>query len=390
VLSASSLLNDDILKLGLKHRNRTVRLDALMKLIERKILSPEESSEIKEDSSALMRKTLVDFLLSNGQEVLDDEAVKKILVKPKSNSGFGLGGGLSQNQTDIEGQSYYEDYLFTKYISMTERELLTLTKKHNIFNVIPYYALCSRYFKSSSEELRSNIKDKFKRYSETYIKEQEARGFPEDLIKQTRDLGEVLRKQFTRRGLDILCEKGEARDLTVIRNNMRSGFTKSSLAEIDYMYQYGEWEDIPFILKAENDYSTQSILSISRPRDAWYDSVVRTVYKIGRVRLKELFKVEMPHYILVELITISSAAKFSELSDEVLFDLLNREDDSVRKAASLKSIQSFKKSKLKSILRNYVEGVEYRYYNVIYWLDFGISVSRTITTRAVNLISINR
>ena len=171
---------------------------------------------------------------------------------------------------------------------------------------------------------------------------------------------------------------------------MRSEFVKSSENEIEYMRKQGEWEDVPFIVKAEKDYASfrTSLTIISIDHD-WSRSIAVAIYNIGKDRLGELFEIEMPSTILVDLIRTCASFKFSEVSDDALVSLLNSKDDKVRKISSLKSIQSLKKSKLRSLLKDYVEGQEseYRYYNVIFWLDLGVSMPTSITRKTINLIS---
>ena len=100
----------------------------------------------------------------------------------------------------------------------------------------------------------------------------------------------------------------------------------------------------------------------------------------------ELLKIEMSSFVLVELIMICESSKFSKISDEVLMGLLNNEETDIRKFASLKIIQSFKKNRIKSLLNKYVVCQDYRYYNVIFWLDFGVSMPKSTTKKAVNFI----
>ena len=168
---------------------------------------------------------------------------------------------------------------------------------------------------------------------------------------------------------------------------MRSEYVKSSTVEIEYMCKFGEWEDIPFVVKAKKDYKARTLLTGFSKNNDWYHSIAKAIYNIGRDRIEELLKIEMPSRILVELIKTCSFSKFSEISDETLLSLLNSKEDKIRKFVSLKSIQSFKKSILKSLLKKYMEGEEYRYYNVIFWLDFGISMPKIITSRAIKLVS---
>jgi hypothetical protein len=383
VLPVSINLDDEILKLGLKHRNERIRLESFKRLREREKINSDELNELKNDHFALIRKEVVDFLLSDNQP-LNDKEVKDILVKPKRR-GL-LGGVMAPNQSDEEGQKCYDEYLFSKHSGMMEGKLLELTKEGAVLNDTPYFALCNRYFKNHSKELRKNVRDQFKEHFEDSIVHWKNSGMPEESIEKLRKLEDFIRKQLTRKGLDILCKKGEAKDLNIIRENVRSDYVKSSIDEIKYMRKLGEWEDISFIVKAEKDHVSQTLLTTFSTNYDWYHSVAKAIYNIGRDRLDELLKIEMPPRVLVELIKTCSFSKFSEISDEALLSLLNSNDDKIRKFVSLKSIQSFKKSKLSFLLKKYVDSEDYRYYNVIFWLDFGVSMPKSITSRAIKFV----
>ena len=80
--------------------------------------------------------------------------------------------------------------------------------------------------------------------------------------------------------------------------------------------------------------------------------------------------------ILKKTIELCAESRFSKISNDTLLKLLNHESPDVRKAASIKAVQTFSVKRIKSILREYVSGDKYRYYNVIHWLDLGASMSR--------------
>ncbi len=384
VLSISSNLDDEILKLGLTHRNKRIRLESFKRLRERNKINSDELKELKNDPFVLIRKEVVDFLLSDNQP-MNDKEVKNILIKPQKIGG--LSSLFAPTQSDKEGQKCYDEYLFSKYSDMTEIKLLELTKEGAVLNDIPYFALCNRYFKSHSKELRKNVGDHFKEHFEDYIEHLKNIGTSEESIKKFRDLEDFERKQLTRKGLDILCKKGESKDLNIIRKNMRSEYIKSSIDEIEYMRKFGEWDDIPFVGKAEKDYMSRTLLTAYSINYAWYHSIAKAIYNIGRDRIGELLRIEMPPRILVELIKICSFSKFSEISDETLLSLINSKEDKIRKFVTLKSIQSFKKSKLKSLLKNYKDSEGYSYYNVIFWIDFGVSMPKAVTSKAIKIAS---
>lgn len=383
VLSVSSSLDDETLRLGLKHRNKRIRLESLKRLGKEKKISKDELQELEKDSFVEIRKEVVHLLISSDHSLSDTE-VKNIFIKPHKSGG--IGGLLEKTQRDDDGEEYFDEYLFSKYSRMPESKLLEKVKEESfVFDDIPYFALCSRYFSKHSEKLRDNIDDQFKAKFDDYIQHLRSIGYPDEIIKKYEGIENYIRKKLTRKGIDLLCKKGDKKDLNRIRKNMRSENAKSSENEIEYMRNIGEWEDISFIIKAEKDYITRTVLSIF-PNYDWYQSIAEAIYKIGRDRLEKLLEIEMPLHVLVNLIKICSISNFSQISQNTLRKLLNSKEDQVRKHAALKSIQTFDKSKLESLLANYIEAEEYRYYNVIFWLDFGVSMPKSITRKAVNHI----
>ena len=381
ILPALSILDEGTIKLGLIHRNTKVRLASVKELYEKKNISLEELQVLKSDPCAQIREVFVrNFELSN--QHLSDEEVKNILVSPKKTNGL---GGLGQKQTDKEGEACYKRYLFNKYYAMPEKSLLDITKEHFVFDGTPYFALCSRYFKKHSDTLRKDVDDQFKERYANYLEHVKSTGFPDKYYKDVKDLEGFIRPQLTREGLDVLCKKGDEKDLGRIRENMRSDFVKNSESEIEYMSKHGEWEDLPYIIKAEKrNASSYNLLAINL--NELESSIVKAIYSIGKNRLDELLKLDMPSGILTAVIKTCSPSKFLEISDNTLISLLTSEVDKVRKFACLKSIQSFKKSKLEAIFNNYLNDQESRYYNVVYWLDFGVAMPKSTTIEAVNSI----
>jgi len=77
-------------------------------------------------------------------------------------------------------------------------------------------------------------------------------------------------------------------------------------------------------------------------------------------------------YIIAE----ASDIVYRSLSDGSIIRLLRSDSVAVRKAASLKCVQALPKRRLMTILNSYMSLQQHRYYNVIHWLDFGLSAPR--------------
>ncbi|MGH6921930.1 MAG: hypothetical protein ACREJ0_30040, partial [Geminicoccaceae bacterium] len=63
-------------------------------------------------------------------------------------------------------------------------------------------------------------------------------------------------------------------------------------------------------------------------------------------------------------------------SIKALFGLLDHDAEGVRRAAAIKAVLSSSSKRIMPILDGYVSRSGHRYYNVIHWLDLGVSMSR--------------
>jgi hypothetical protein len=84
----------------------------------------------------------------------------------------------------------------------------------------------------------------------------------------------------------------------------------------------------------------------------------------------------MPANILKKIIALCSESRFAKISQDLLLALLNHDSESVRKTAAIMAVRALPAKRIKLILREYVESDDYRYYNVIHWLDLGASMTR--------------
>lgn len=386
VVSGELSMDDDLLRLGLKHRNAEVRLACINKLKNDDKLTLNDAKTLADDDVASVRSVALYALLSQNQ-LLSDVEIRNILVKPKGQRAGGLLSGLTSAH-DEEGEKYHNNYLSTKLFKMDEKSLVEITKSGSIYNDLPYFVLCERYFNKYSDQLRKVVEDQFKSYFDNHMKSMEERysNKTSDTLQKTRDLEMYLRQNLVRKGLDVLCRIGHADDLARVQKNIRSGFTKSSVSEIKYFKKMGEWDDIPYIIKAEENHTTSRRASFST-NDSWHSLIADAIYNLGSSRLEELLSMVMPDRVFIKLINICAITKFSQLSNDIIFTMLNNEKDDIRKSCSLKCIQSFKKSKLKAILNDYISRDDCRYYNVIHWLDFGVAMPKGITKKAIELIS---
>ncbi|HEV8660032.1 MAG TPA: hypothetical protein VGS96_15610, partial [Thermoanaerobaculia bacterium] len=120
-----------------------------------------------------------------------------------------------------------------------------------------------------------------------------------------------------------------------------------------------------------------------RSDDSKYRVAARTIYALGRNRLSEVLTMSAPSRLLSFLVVGTSDKNFRGLSDAAILALFAAEDDRLRKAAALKCVKAMPRKRVTGLLASYMSTPAHRYYNVVHWLDFGISVPRELALRAV-------
>ena len=356
VLDGFEKLETEKLLPGLEHLNVQVRLRALKVLLGRDSLDEEMAEQLSRDRDASIRNEAIAVLLKLGRSFTEEE-VKKILIP--------------EGDSDKKGEEFFTRYQLERLKKIPERELTKKVESSLMFDDTAYFARVERYFAKHVKELRRDIDDTFKAYFEERIRRIETffssvgKDFSDTVY---RDIEDFHRKRLTRQGLDILCRAGKREDLQRIRSNLQGGYTLVSKADAKYLGKCGEWTDI-------------SLLSSAGPPIEGYEDfqveIAKAILSISRRHpSSELFALEMPAVILKKTIELCAASRFSKTSRDTLFGLLSHESPDVRKAVSIKAVQTLSVRRIKSILREYISGDKWRYYNVIHWLDLGVSMSR--------------
>ena len=67
-----------------------------------------------------------------------------------------------------------------------------------------------------------------------------------------------------------------------------------------------------------------------------------------------------------------------DLSDKILIRELNHNDDEYRVIMSLRCVHSLSKKRVTSLLEQYVNTNNHRYYNSVHWLDLGASLPQRL------------
>ena len=370
VLGGFEHLETEALLPGLEHRSAQVRLRTLRVLLERDSLDREMVERLLEDGDVFVRNEAI-VVLSNTGRSFTQEEIENILIKTQGRMGL-ANYSVREKQRTILTQHKLE-----KLKKLSELKLTNNIYRSHMYDNDAYFVRAEKYLAKHVEELRGNIDDTFSAYFEERIRRTETEFdaldstyIKNELINRYRELEDDFRQNLTRKGLDILCRARKHEDLVRIRNNLRNGYTRASKEDAKYLRENGEWEDISLLVNfdlatSEVDYA------------AFQDQVAEAILDMARRRsVSDLVSIEMPANILKTVIELCSNSRFSKISDHALLVLFNHESTDVRKAASIKAVRVFPAKRIRSILRAYISSDKYRYYNVIRWLDLGVSMPR--------------
>lgn len=384
LFSRDAEFDDEILIRGLSHRSSVVRTAVVKLLQKRRALIPSVAEPLLNDSNAEVRFEALQSLVASGRSYSIDQA-RTVLVR-KSPALTGL-ASFAMNQTDAEGEAVLERYTEQFFDSLTTAQLKEEEDRWGVINQNAYFALIRRDFKHRGDDLRRAVVNHFVDRFESLLEEMDRQyGTQTDLIEKTRSLEEYLRGKFTRKGLDIICSRLDSTDLPLVRSMLEGGDIDYSAADLRYLAKFGQWRDIPLVLaslgRPEFGRKYTSLLSISN--SSKYEDAARTLYALGKHRLKDLLATAMPGSLLARIMALISDKAFQGLADADIVPLMRSENERVRKLASLMYVRAFPRRRVKQLLDGYMAADQF-YYNVIHWLDFGISVPREKMLRAVKM-----
>ena len=241
------------------------------------------------------------------------------------------------------------------------------------------FVLIERQFNARREELRRSLDDQYKEEFIRRLNHFATRlGIVADsVLEDIRSFENLFRRISCRIGLDLLCRKGDQTDLGRVRLIMKSGFVDYSSADIEFLGRFGKWNDIALIIEAvERPMSSSSHSTLPMSDDLKYRLAALAIYSIGKTRIAECLVRLASTKILDSFIIQIPHRVFSNLTDATINQLLRSPDESVRKIAAVKCVRAMSKKRLLELLNEYTSSNQPYYYNVVHWLDFGVSVPR--------------
>jgi hypothetical protein len=326
-------LSNELLLSGIGQQDSGVRRIIARVLGRRGALPVEVAEQLLNDSDADVRYEALGSLVAAGRKFSEAEA-KGVLVK----LGFGLIGMAIDG-----GERCFTKFRRDQLSSLQTRELEEIARTDSIFDQDARFVLAEKRFNQHGNELRELIDDQYRgAFSRAIDAMAQRYGTQDDLIEKARSLEEHTRKKLTRQALDIVCRKGESKDLLRVRSAVASAFLDYSDDDVEYLRKFGEWEDIPniplIISCVTRSDSGSAYPLLIRSDDSKYRVAARTIYALGRNRLSEVLTMSAPSRLLSFLVVGTSDKNFRGLSDAAILALFSAGDDRLRKAAALKCV----------------------------------------------------
>ena len=371
IFRTSAGIPEHMLAIGVLHRNSDVRLESLRALQARGL--PENLAEkLLADPDHRIRLEVMKYLVGLGHEFSEDRA-KEILIERRS------GGSLLKSSKPVVDEAKLTEFREWQYNSAPDHELEV---RSTMLDKTKEFVLSERHFSARGDVLRKDLSDFYKSRFESDILELSAEvNSSEGVIEQVRELEKYLRDKYTLEALNIVCRRGGGGDLSLVRESISSDSVPLSDEVASYLSKFGEWQDIDRIVRTVGRPDVSS-----KPRSSLlgglmgfnedkYVIAARAIYKLGRRRLSDLLAVEMPDQLLMRVILTISDIQFATLKDSEIMRLLRKEQAELRKATALRCVRALTVRRQNELLDLYFRE-KYRYYNVIHWLDLGVSLSR--------------
>jgi len=373
----AAALSKQVLLDGVTHQSLSVRRKVVELLLARRMMSNQISEQLLADTDPLVRYYGLKFLLDSGRIFSEQEAQAIICPIKSGNSLNSFPTWNSLLGADRTADDCWKQYRRDIFSAKNTHDLTELANHETVLDQTPYFVLAERNFKHYAGALRNAIDDDYNGEFEMGVEKIRNRftvdpNIPDRILS----LEAILRQGLSREALNIICRKRNAEDIGRVRAALKRGFVIPNLWDIEYLGKFGEWQDIALIVEciSRPQFDRDTYLP-SVPAISMYQMAAQAAYSIGHTRVSEILKMELPTRMKSSLIVELPDTAFRELKDDSIDQLLRSDDDKIRFVTALKCVKVKTKAQLDKLVTNYIGAGAY-FYNVIHWLDFGVSVPK--------------
>ncbi len=371
----ASLTTEALLQ-SLPSKSDVLRTKVASALARRSALDVDTSQRLIKDSHVEVRFWGAVALDDIGHP-LDEAALRKVLIveKPKGLFGLGLLAAASLNQADV---TWLDKFLSRRLLKLSRSALKQRAASATLFDERELEALYLRYGREEASDIRANLDDGFASYFARKLQKIEtAIGENTELVAKIKNLESYIRRQNTTSALTALAQISDKQDLSLIRKTIATQDVDIDDVVIKYLGQHGDWSDIERISQLHNVLSKQTASLLHSPPELW-PTAGKALHKLAKYRLADLLQLETSVSLKRSVLRQLTKGDMASLGDDFLINTLNEQDERLRKMAAVKCAQHLSKARLAQLLKGYLGQSIPHFYNVIHWLDLGISMPRAI------------
>ena len=372
LLSNVKTIETKVLRVSLINRTRTFRRGIATALVERDSLTESDAYLLCESNEADIRLIGVKALAKLNHEFSFFDVERHLVKQDEFDSS---GQSSSQQGHDYLGRAAFEDYKIGAFCKMPYQQLLDAKKDESVFGNGATIALYRGHFSKEKADLEKNLLD----------------GFDEFCVGRAHALGELgltlddstysyIRKKWLQSALEAFCVNAGKLDLSIVRKVLDEYDVQFSTEVIEFIAKHGEWEDTARIAKLSGKITKVKMSYIDDSKDD--QLAAGTILKLGAKRIADVWKLDLPDKLRVQIVVQMSKNLFNAYDDQGLVDMLLWDSAVVRQVVALTSILHLPKARLSKILDTYCNAGARYFYDAVFWLDLGVSADRK-TSRAI-------
>ncbi|KQZ54611.1 hypothetical protein ASD54_04585 [Rhizobium sp. Root149] len=355
----TALIPTSVLKACLPQKTPEIRLIVGNELLRRKELSLDDLNylevgahpELMAVSAKLRAQSGSGFSLTNARELIFKGSKPRDL------------GSVSPQMTEA-----FFEYNMHHLSQLPAAEIQHIANGEGYFDDFGTIALVDKIYHENKFNIFENIEDEYqnfynKKYENSFI----------DLSNINQNVNDYLRNRTFHRTLNIVASKMDSSALKTIRHVIDKSTITGNSRLYKFLSRYGDWNDVRRIIKIHKnfDYSTRSIVDFESQN--LHAIAADAILKLGKERYVDLLEEEIPSPLKFLIICRMPNSAFSSFDRGKIIYWLNSEDSQFRRAVALKTVLSYSKSFVSSILDDYCKLPTY-YYDCIFWLDLGVSM----------------
>ena len=369
-------VDSGILVSCLEHRDSSVRMRAAQILRQRQEISAPIAKALMSDEAAPVRLQALLSQLENGQSLSLQDA--RILLIRRT------GGGLFSLGT-ITGEEQFDAYRERHYLAMSEQQLLAEVRDDPLHKYDAFMALCQKKYSKYDSQLIAFVEKQFNNWIDSAIAQKMTLPGGEESASKENSLREFVSIDATRMGVNILCQLGNGKVLSLLRRKITALKIPLTPQIADYFKNFGEWDDISVIASAASrPDDRRRRASLLGAYNQYQPNAAQAIYQIGKERLPDVVRLPLNENLVAQVIALCTVSTFRQLSDHEVLSFLRDEREEVRRVTALKAIAHFPKKRVRSLLATYTSGEGAHYYNSVFWLDLLASWNKASASRTAS------